>query len=186
MSVLTPSQTVGPFFALVTSSESRTTLVAEEHAGERILLEGTLLDGDGHPVPDGLLEIWQADATGGYNHPDDPCRGEPMAAFTGFGRVHTDSSGTFGFETIKPGSVPDAHGQTQAPHVLVSVFARGLLSRLVTRVYFEDEPTNVRDPVLACVSPERRSTLIAARRSRGHYRIDLTLQGPGETVFFDV
>ena len=186
MSVLTPSQTVGPFFALVTSSQSRTTLVADEQAGERILLEGTRLDGDGHAVPDGLLEIWHADANGGYNHPADPCCGQPMAAFTGFGRVHTDSSGTFGFETIKPGSVPDAHGQAQAPHVLVSVFARGLLSRLVTRVYFEDEPTNVRDPVLACVSPERRSTLIAICRSRGHYRIDLALQGPRETVFFDV
>ena len=137
-------------------------------------------------MPDGLLEIWQADAGGHYNHPADPRGGEPTAAFTGFGRIHTDPDGNFGLETIKPGSVPDAHGQPQAPHLLVSVFARGLLTRLVTRVYFEDEPTNAVDPILARVSPERRSTLIATFRSKGHYRIDLSLQGPRETVFFDI
>ncbi len=183
---LTPSQTVGPFFAILVPARGRVTLVTDHTAGPRIVVEGSVRDGAGHPVPDALVEIWQANAAGHCNHPEDSRTHGPDPTFDGFGRVHTDAEGRFALETIKPGLVPGPEGQPQAPHLVVGLFARGLLTRLVTRIYFEDEPSNAQDPILACVTPDRRSTLIAPRRAAGRYRFEIVLQGPHETVFFDV
>ena len=183
---LTPSQTVGPFFAILVSTRARVTLVTDRTDGQRIVLEGSVCDGAGHPLPDALIEIWQANAAGHCNHPDDSRTHEPDSTFDGFGRVHAGADGRFTLETIKPGIVPGPGGQPQAPHLVVGLFARGLLTRLVTRIYFEDEPLNAQDPILACVAPDRRSTLIASRPVEGRYRFEIVLQGPRETVFFDV
>ena len=183
---LTPSQTVGPFFAILVPATGGATLVADHTAGQRIVLDGSVRDGAGHPVPDALVEIWQANAAGHYNHPEDPRTDRPDPTFDGFGRMHTDGNGRFRVETVKPGIVPGPQGHPQAPHLLLGLFARGLLTRLITRIYFEDEPANARDPILACVAPDRRDTLIASRRAEGRYRFGVVLQGPGETVFFDV
>ncbi|MXY24053.1 MAG: protocatechuate 3,4-dioxygenase subunit alpha [Acidobacteria bacterium] len=186
MLALTPFQTVGPFFAILVPEQGRLTLAGADVPGERIVIEATVHDGASQPVPDALIEIWQANAAGCYNHPDDArCTG-PDPAFGGFGRVRTDGAGGFSLKTIKPGPVPGPDGQPQAPHLLVGLFARGLLSRLVTRIYFSDEPANGDDPILAAVAPDRRPTLVAARRDDGRYTHTITLQGPGETVFFDV
>jgi protocatechuate 3,4-dioxygenase alpha subunit len=191
----TPSQTVGPFFAYGLTPEqygypfqalAGAVLVVDEILGERIRITGRVLDGEGKPVPDAMLEIWQADAEGRYAHPADP-RGSNLR-FTGFGRcgTGTDPGNRFTFETIKPGAIGDG----QAPHVNVILFMRGLLSHVFTRIYFDDEAeANARDPVLASVEKDRRRTLIAARETtpRGTvYRLDLHMQGPDETVFFDV
>lgn len=185
MPALTPSQTVGPFFAILVPKRGRVKLRADATSGVPIRVEGTVRDGTGTAVPDALVEVWQADAAGRCNHPDDPRRGGPDPSFAGFGRVHTDPAGRFGIDTIKPGRVPGP-GRLQAPHLLIGLFARGLLARLVTRVYFDDEPSNDGDPVLARVPADRRPTLIAASRGDGAYRFDIALQGPDETVFFDV
>ena len=182
----TPSQTVGPFFAILVPARGRATLVTDRTAGSRIVVEGSVRDGAGHPVPDALVEIWQANAAGHCNHPEDTRTHGPDSTFDGFGRVHTDADGHFTIDTIKPGRVPGPEGQPQAPHLVIGLFARGLLTRLVTRIYFEDEPSNAQDPILACVAPDRRSTLIAPCSAAGHYRFDIVLQGPHETVFFDV
>ena len=186
MPLLTPSQTVGPFFAILVPEQGRLSLATDGAPGQRIVLEGTIRDGAGRPIPDALVEIWQANAAGRYNHPDDARTTAPDTTFHGFGRVHADAEGCFSVETIKPGPVPGPGGRLQAPHLLVGLFARGLLTRLVTRIYFEDEPANRDDPILAEVAPERRSTLVAARRGKGRYAHAIVLQGPGETVFFDV
>ena len=183
---LTPSQTVGPFFAILVPARGLATLVTDRTAGPRIVVEGSVRDGAGHPVPDALVEIWQANAAGHCNHPEDTRTDGPDPTFDGFGRVHTDADGRFAIETIKPGLVPGPQGQPQAPHLVIGLFARGLLTRLVTRIYFEDEPSNAQDPILACVAPDRRLTLIAPRSAAGHYCFDIVLQGPHETVFFDV
>jgi len=189
---------VGPFFHLRLGGRGQEALVAPGTPGA-IRIEGRVLDGQGEPVPDALIELWQADAAGRYCHPRDlwpPTRG----GFTGFGRATTDGGGAYAFETLKPGRVHDGgdpptaalpgpagpHAQA-APHVSLVVFARGLLAHLHTRVYFDDEAEdNARDPVLALVPPERRRTLIAAHISPVAYRHDLVLQGAGETVFFDL
>jgi len=183
---LTPSQTVGPFFQILVPVQGRMILVTDETPGQRIVVDGSVRDGVGNPVPDGLVEIWQANASGRCSHPEDPRSEGPDRTFDGFGRVHTDADGRFTIETIKPGSVPGPEGQPQAPHLMVGVFARGLLTRLVTRIYFDDEPSNAHDAILTCVPADRRSTLIARRGGVGRYRFDIVLQGPGETVFFDV
>ena len=185
MPALTPSQTVGPFFAILVPERGRMKLRADATRGVPIRVEGTVRDGTGTAVPDALVEVWQADAAGRCNHPDDPRFTEPDPSFAGFGRVHTDPAGRFGIDTIKPGRVPGP-GRLQAPHLLVGLFARGLLARLVTRIYFDDEPSNDGDPVLARVHADRRPTLIAASAGGGLYRFDIALQGPDETVFFDV
>ncbi|MDU0342024.1 protocatechuate 3,4-dioxygenase subunit alpha [Bosea rubneri] len=183
---LTPSQTIGPFFAYALTprayggKELATEQVATEGvAGERIRIEGTVYDGDGVPVGDAMLETWQADAEGRFNAAGN-------AGFTGFGRAETSAEGAYFIETVRPGALPGPNGAMQAPHLTVSVFARGLLIRLATRVYFDGEPGNVGDPVLALVPKERRATLIAKRGADGVYRFDVRLQGEGETVFFDV
>ena len=181
---ITPSQTIGPFFAYALTprayggSELATgTVAAEGVAGERIRIAGTVYDGDGAPVGDAMLESWQADAQGRYNAVGN-------AGFTGFGRVETTAEGAFQIETIRPGPVASPDGTMQAPHLSLSVFARGLLTRLTTRIYFEGEAANAADPVLALVPADRRQTLIATRQPDGSFRFDIHLQGENETVFF--
>jgi protocatechuate 3,4-dioxygenase alpha subunit len=188
---LTGSQTVGPFFspALLREDARRNVLTQPETAGERIRIEGHVLDGDGVPVPDAMVEIWQANAHGRYNHFADqgPAALDPF--FLGFGRSGTEEDGSYWFETVKPGSVPFDGERSQAPHICVTVFSRGLLNHLVTRLYFADEPTNAGDPILQCVPADRWATLLARRESGGArvvYRFDIVLQGVGETVFFNV
>jgi protocatechuate 3,4-dioxygenase alpha subunit len=188
---LTSSQTVGPFFAptLLRTDAVRNVLVQPETVGERIRIEGRVLDGDGVPVPDALVEIWQANAHGCYNHPAEQEAGPLDPSFVGFGRSGTENEGLYWFETIKPGPAPFDQERWQAPHICVTVFARGLLNHLVTRLYFEDEPTNAGDPVLQFVPEDRRATLLA-RREAGDiaavYRFAIVLQGPNETAFFNL
>ena len=180
----TPSQTVGPFFAhaLTPSDPGRrgvpgNCLADEATAGEAIRIEGTLVDGAGDPVPDGMIEIWQADADGRY--------GGAPGRFLGFGRAGTDTSGRYSFRTVKPGSV----GSRSAPHINVAVFARGMLNHVFTRIYFSDEQqANAEDRVLGNVDPVRRETLVAMRsegRTLPLYEFTVRLQGDRETVFFD-
>jgi protocatechuate 3,4-dioxygenase alpha subunit len=183
---LTPSQTVGPFFAIALPYAGGESLVEPATHGRAVRIEGIVRDGDGAAVPDALVEIWQANAAGRYAHPADERVGVPLdPAFIGFGRSATDAEGGFRFETVRPGRVPGPGGVLQAPHIVAGVFARGLLKRLLTRIYFEDEPANAEDPILALVEPARRSTLLARREADGDsYRFDIVLQGAHETVFF--
>jgi len=188
---LTGSQTVGPFFApaLLRPGAVRQIMVGETTKGERIRVEGRVVDGDGAPVPDALVEIWQANAAGRYNHPADAGPAPLDPSFVGFGRSGTVEDGRFWFETIKPGMVRFDAERLQAPHICVTVFARGLLNHVVTRLYFEDEIGNSDDPVLGCVPEERRNTLIASREEQGDaivYRFNVVLQGAGETAFFQL
>ncbi len=187
MSSLTPFNTVGPFFKLMLRdrAEGADTLVTPATRGERITIEGRLTDGAGQPVLDGLIEIWQADAEGRYRHPGDPRHASVDPAFSGFGRVSTGVDGTFAFHTIRPGAVTGAGGATQAPHILVSVLARGIMTRCWTRIYFAGEPRNATDPLLALVPEARRETMLARSTGSGRYRFDVVLQGDGETVFLD-
>jgi protocatechuate 3,4-dioxygenase, alpha subunit len=191
---ITPSQTVGPFFKYgltpngeyVWNDAFTNSLLTPDISGDRIRIEGSVFDGDGVAVPDCMLEIWQADAQGRFADPQDK-RALPNANFRGFGRCGTDKEGSFAFDTIKPGAVPDPDGKPQAPHILVAVFARGMLRHLYTRIYFSDETANTSDAVLALVPADRRATLIARREpGKPLYRLDLRLQGDNETVFFDV
>ncbi len=191
---LSPAQTVGPFFlnCLLRDDARRNVLVGPATTGERIRIEGRVLDGDGVGVPDALVEIWQANAAGRYRHPADQRDHVPLDPdFIGFGRSGTEDAGAFWFETVKPGAVPFAGEQLQAPHIGVQVFARGLLNHVTTRLYFEGEAANATDPVLLRVPAERRDTLMARRSPAGPaglavYRFDIVLQGPGETAFFNV
>jgi len=185
----TPSQTVGPFFkpALVRAGDE--SLVTPKSRGERITIEGRILDGDATPVSDAMIELWQANAAGRYDHPDDSQEKLIDPEFHGFGRAATDELGRFRLYTIKPGSVPGPGNLLHAPHINVSIFARGLLKRLVTRIYFPGEQLNATDAVLSTVAPGRRSTLIARIENSdqpGVLRFDIVLQGENETVFFDV
>jgi protocatechuate 3,4-dioxygenase, alpha subunit len=193
---ITPSQTVGPFFKYGLTSGGQYdwndaftgNLVTPDVSGERIRVEGRVFDGDGQPVPDAMLEIWQADAQGRFSDPQDK-RALPNSSFRGFGRCGTDGNGGYLFDTIKPGPVPDADGKAQAPHILLAIFARGMLLHNFTRIYFEGEAANATDPVLALVPPDRRATLMAVRQpgsGNAVYRLDIRLQGEDETVFFDV
>jgi protocatechuate 3,4-dioxygenase alpha subunit len=183
---LTPSQTIGPFYFGTIIKGYHHDLAPPGVAGERIDVVLTLHDAQGAVVPDGLLEIWQANSHGRYNHPDDR-RNLPLdAGFDGFGRASTDSDGCSRFSTVKPGRVPWPAGGMQAPHINVSVFARGLLNRVATRLYFDGDPANAEDPVLKMVDPARRATLIAKKDQAGRWRLPIHLGGPNETVFFDV
>jgi protocatechuate 3,4-dioxygenase alpha subunit len=183
----TTSQTVGPFFVIGCDWLNTDKLADPGVAGERVTIEGRVLDGDGKLVPDALIEIWQANSQGKYAHPDDT-QDKPIAAgFRGFGRIPTDDDGKFRFTTIKPGPTPGPDGKVQAPHLAVSVFARGLLRRLVTRVYFPDESANAADFILNLVESDRRATLVAKKTATaGTLEWNVILQGEGETVFFDV
>lgn len=188
----TPSQTVGPYFAYGLTSQqygyqldslAGATVRDDDTAGERIRIEGRVFDGNGDPLDDAMIEIWQADDQGRYAHPQDP-RGS-NSGFKGFGRVGTgtDPENRFWFDTIKPGSIGEGH----APHISVAVFARGLPSHAYTRIYFADEAANGADAVFMSVPEDRRATLLAQRGDAdGVYRFDIHLQGDNETVFFDV
>lgn len=180
----TPSQTIGPFFAIGLPWDDGPYVVPEGTEGA-FWVRGVVLDGEGSPVPDAMVETWQADPGGRFDHPDDP-RGA-VGGFRGFGRGCADPDGRYAILTVKPGVVPTADGSPQAPHVDVSVFARGLLKRVVTRIYFADEAAaNASDPVLSRVTdPDARSTLIAQATDDG-YRFDIRLQGERETVFFEL
>ncbi len=183
----TVSQTAGPYFH-IGLRRLFTDQVADANAvGCHIVVEGRVLDGDGVPVTDALIEIWQADANGKYAHPDDLKDKSRTPGFRGFARVPSNDDGAFRFTTVKPGRVPAPDGAKQAPHILVSVFMRGLLRQAVTRIYFSDEPSNEEDLVLGCVPAPRRSTLIAEQRTGQPEVFDwnIVLQGPHETAFFD-
>jgi protocatechuate 3,4-dioxygenase alpha subunit len=179
--LLTPSQTVGPFLSLgLTWLEGH--LVVPQGTRGAIRISGVVTDGAGAPVADGLVETWQADADGRFDHPDDP-RGASGSGFRGFGRCATDGEGRFEILTVKPGAIGDG----QAPHIDVTVLARGLLDRVVTRIYFPDErAANAADPLLASLPPERAATLVAHEADPDELRFDIRLQGDGETVFLAV
>jgi len=183
---LTPSQTIGPFFHDALIDEDRSELVAPDHPSV-IRIEGTVYDGAGDVVPDAMVEIWQANPAGRYNDPKDDREDLPLGpeTFSGFGRSATVDGGKFYFVTLKPGALPGPRGQAQAPHIWVSVFARGLLKRAVTRLYFpEEEEANQSDPVLSSIDdPELRRTLIAVDEG-GFLRFDIRLQGDNQTLFF--
>ena len=182
---LTPSQTIGPFYFGTVTNAYRQDLAVAGVAGERIEIALTLHDAAGAIVPDGLLEIWQANSHGRYNHPEDR-RNLPLdPGFEGFGRASTDTTGCARFSTVKPGRVPWPAGGLQAAHINISVFARGVLNRLATRLYFEGDEALADDPVLKLVDPARRTTLIATRNGDGVWRLPIHLGGPNETVFFD-
>jgi protocatechuate 3,4-dioxygenase alpha subunit len=174
--IATPSQTVGPFFHFGITTDQRLGSVAPAAAGERLRLRIRVLDGDGMPLPDAMIEIYQANAAGEYGTP----------GFSGFGRLATAADGSCVFDTIRPGRVRDAAGGGQAAHVNVCVFARGLLRQLYTRVYFAGDPDLDADPVLALVPADRRATLVASPADGGTWEWPVHLQGPAETVFFDL
>jgi len=201
--IITPSQTVGPFFAYGLAPKGRAkwdpngtyswketvtdNLVTPDATGEKIHIEGRITDGDGKPINDAMIEIWQADAQGRYASPSDSRR--PNARFKGFGRSATDKDGMFGFDTIKPGPVPGPNGKAQAPHIVFCIFSRGMLRQIYTRLYFSDEAANGADPILSLVPADRRQTLVATKETRGGqplYRFDIRVQGDNETVFFDI
>ncbi len=185
----TPSQTVGPYFHLGCIDTHAVSCIAGSKAkGERVRLICQVIDGDGLPVDDAMIEIWQADSEGRYNHPMDENANGTDPHCTGFGRLATDANGFCIFETIKPGRVPAEAGRLQAPHLNVSVFARGILKQLVTRVYFADELANQECPVLNLVPWERRATLMARPdiQKPGDWYFAIYLCGKDETVFFDV
>jgi len=184
----TPPQTIGPFFHEALLDEDRSELVPPDHP-EAVRIEGTVYDGAGEPVPDAMVEIWQANQSGRYDDPTDDREDPPLdtETFSGFGRSGTEAGGEFSFVTLKPGPVPGFDGRMQAPHIMVSVFARGLLKRLVTRVYFPDEgEANAQDPVLSSIEdPEFRRTLVAHEEG-GALRFDIHLQGDKQTAFFEL
>ncbi|GAC1534940.1 MAG: protocatechuate 3,4-dioxygenase subunit alpha [Candidatus Velthaea sp.] len=185
------SQTVGPFFRYGLDRPEWSDVARGLPDAQRIHIAGSVLDGEDAPVPDALIEIWQANAEGRYAHPAD-LDAPGTSGFIGFGRACTDAEGHFSFVTIIPGSVPGPDGAPQAPHINASVFARGLLARLVTRIYFADlVAQNAADPVLRSIGDERaRATLIAPRREGAAggtiYDVSIVLQGPNETAFFDL
>ena len=185
----TASQTAGPYLHLgMTATRSVKCIAAPQTTGERVWLTCRVIDGDGAPVDDAMVEIWQANAEGKYNHPDDTRRMAADSAWFGFGRMATAEDGSCEFETIKPGRVPGSGNVLQAPHLNLAIFARGMLKQLCTRVYFAGDPANSDDAVIALVPPPRRETLLAQPDPArpGHWRFDIHLQGGQETVFFDV
>jgi protocatechuate 3,4-dioxygenase alpha subunit len=183
-----PSQTVGPYLHIGLTWNDGEYVIAEGAAGA-IVISGRVIDGEGEPVPDAMVETWQADPAGRFAHPDDPRGSRAYEGFRGFGRSNTKPDGSWRIVTVKPGSLPAADGEREAPHINVSVFARGLLNRVVTRIYFDDESdANAVDSVLRSVDPQRVDTLVARRQTGvpDRYLIDFVLQGEDETVFFCV
>ncbi|HTT70210.1 MAG TPA: protocatechuate 3,4-dioxygenase subunit alpha [Anaeromyxobacteraceae bacterium] len=183
----TASQTVGPYLRIGFAWLTRSEVVPPGTRGERVVLSGRVLDGDGRPVSDALVEVWQADASGRYPLADEPHKERASSGLLGFGRVPTDPAGAFRFTTVKPGRVPGPDGALQAPHLAVTIFMRGLLRPLLTRVYFPGEPSNGEDPILKLVDPSRRATLVARPGASGPSSLEwnVILQGADETVFFD-
>jgi protocatechuate 3,4-dioxygenase alpha subunit len=179
------SQTIGPFLRIGLEWMVIEDMAPQGVSGQRLRIEGRVLDGDGKPVNDAAVEVWQANSHGKYASPADE-QDKPLEPnFRGYGRSLTDDAGAFRFRTVKPGRVPGPDGKLQAPHLAVTIFMRGLLKQLVTRVYFPDEPANADDPVLSLVPAERRATLIARKTGDGVFEWNVVLQGKNETVFFD-
>ena len=184
---LTPSQTVGPYLHIGLLWPDGPYVVPEGTPGA-LWIRGQVFDAAGEPIVDALVESWQADPDGHFDHPDDPrgARTPAVAGFRGFGRSATDAQGRYAIHTVKPGPLPGLDGTTEAPHINLSIFARGLLHRVVTRLYFPDEEAaNAADPVLSTIEPARRSTLVARQEADG-LALDIRLQGEHETVFFAV
>jgi protocatechuate 3,4-dioxygenase, alpha subunit len=183
----TPSQTVGPYFAIGLPWPEGPHAVADG-TPNTITITGSVYDGAGVPVPDFLLETWQADPDGRFNDVYGYGGVSETAGFRGFARYGVETGdGSFELRTVKPGRVTGPHESLMAPHLAVTIMARGMLNKCVTRIYFGDEPeANAADPILALVPPDRRSTLIAEADADGFYRFDIRLQGPGETVFFSI
>lgn len=183
---VTPSQTVGPYFAIGLTWDDGPQVVPEGTEGA-FWIRGQVFDGQGQPVPDAVVETWQADSGGRFAHPDDPRGAVDWGEFRGFGRSGTDGEGRFGIYTIRPGPVPGQGGATQAPHIDVTVMSRGMLARLVTRIYFpEEEAANAADPVLSSLPATASSETLIATKTDDGYRFDVHLQGENETVFFDI
>ncbi len=183
----TSSQTIGPYLHIGLTWLITDNLVGPGVTGERISVEGRITDGDGKVVNDAVVEIWQANAHGKYAHPDDTQDKTLEPGFKGFGRVTTDDEGRFRFATIKPGRVPAPGGGLQAPHLNVTIFMRGVLKHMITRIYFPGDPANAEDPVLNSISAARHDTLVAKHVAGrpGALEWNIILQGDGETVFFE-
>ncbi len=181
----TSSQTVGPYLHIGLTWLFMDNLTGPGVSGDTVTIAGRILDGDGKPVNDALVEIWQANAHGKYAHPDDPQDKPLETAFKGFGRTPTDDNGSFKFTTIKPGRVAAPGGGLQAPHINVTIFMRGMLKQLNTRIYFPADAANESDSVLKRVPEARRATLMAKSTGPGALEWNVILQGAGETVFFD-
>jgi protocatechuate 3,4-dioxygenase, alpha subunit len=183
---VTPSQTVGPYFAIGLTWDDGPQVVPDGTA-DAFWIRGRVIDGNGDPIPDAVVETWQADADGRFAHPDDPRGAVDWGEFRGLGRCGTDDDGRFGIYTIKPGPVPGPDGSTQAPHIDVTVMSRGMLARVVTRIYFpEEEAANAADPVLSSLPATAASETLIATKSDDGYTFDVHLQGENETVFFDI
>jgi protocatechuate 3,4-dioxygenase, alpha subunit len=183
---VTPSQTVGPYFAIGLTWDDGPEAVPDGTEGG-LWIRGRVTDGNGEPVPDAVIETWQADADGRFAHPDDPRGAVDWGNFRGLGRSGTDDDGRYAIYTIKPGPVPGPDGSMQAPHIDVTVMARGMLARLVTRIYFpEEEAANAADPVLSSLPATAASETLIATKSDDGYTFDVNLQGENETVFFDI
>ncbi len=193
----TPSQTAGPYVHIgctpnasgiaIYQGDLGASMKTGPVQGQEITLRGTVFDGEGTPLRDALIEIWQADAAGLFRSANET-RGVADPNFLGWGRAATDmTTGGFQFDTVKPGPVPWHDGQMQAPHITMWIVARGINIGLHTRVYFEDETANATDPILTQITPPNRAaTLIAKKADAGSYQFDIHLQGPNETVFFDI
>ncbi len=179
------AQTVGPYFKLGFDWLYESDAAGPDAKGERLEIRGRVLDGDGEPVPDAIIEIWQADADGRYRHPEDSRNESADPGFRGFARVPTATDGRFVIRTVKPGSVPGPQGTMQAPHLNVLVMMRGLLKHVSTRLYFPDEPANASDSVLALVPAPRRASLIAMPLGDGAFDWIIRMQGEHETVFLE-
>lgn len=178
-------QTVGPYLHIGLDWLNTRNIAGPGVKGERVSIEGRVVDGDGVGVSDGLIEIWQANSQGKYAHPEDLQKKPLERGFRGFGRIPTDPKGGFRFSTIKPGRVPGPGDKLQAPHLVVAVFMRGMLKHLATRIYFPEDPANAEDPILKLVPASRRATLVARSKGKGALAWDVILQGKNETVFFD-
>ena len=182
---VTPWQTVGPFFHYALPYDSGPLVAGSSREGA-FTLHGYVYDGNGDPIPDSLVEIWQADEAGDFVSSPGIFEAPAADGFRGFGRSATDTDGHYSFRTVKPAAVPTADGAAQAPHIAVSMFARGMLRLVVTRVYFDDETdANEKDPLLSSLEAAQAGTLVA-RTDEDGYRFDLRLQGADQTVFLDV